>query len=383
MTKGFCYAAGGFANFLAWDVDENFELLAPFIVDELRKRKWEKGAAATNGSSAGRGKIVLFIKPRIPQALAIRYAEEIRCAVVERANTELLLAIDADKFSAYPKNGCAVVRILGRNRIRDGKLEQALNLNLRPSDWKYVKPVLIPYSLRDIAANGNEQRQRSQWATDLIASPVSANAKDAFKMMVRLADEAVRFAGSERAAQVLHEWCLGMVSSALRPSTAKVLKRKDSSENAVKWVLSHRWEPTSKSVESVNTWHPRDLSKDKPSTRARKLYEALVQYVTAKRLNAHCFGMDYGRVAALCHYSDKSAAGKTALAAEDCGLLFRLHRGRKHGKGKRALLTLWCLRGRDETLEEAVDDGMKTEMFERRLDEVAKAQVRAALAHAA
>lgn len=108
--KGFCYAAGGFANFLAWDVDENFELLAPFIVDELKKRKWERGAGATDGSSAGRGKIVQFIRPRIPQAVAIRHSEEIRRAVIERAEAELLLKIDPEKFTAYPKNGCAVVR---------------------------------------------------------------------------------------------------------------------------------------------------------------------------------------------------------------------------------------------------------------------------------
>jgi hypothetical protein len=79
--------------------------------------------------------------------------------------------------------------------------------------------------------------------------------------------------------------------------------------------------------------------------------------------------MDYDRVAAISQYREKSAAGKAANVTEDSGLLFRLHRGCKHNKAERGLLTLWCLRGQGETLQEAVDDGMKTEMFQKRLDE--------------
>ena len=86
-------------------------------------------------------------------------------------------------------------------------------------------------------------------------------------------------------------------------------------------------------------------------------------------MNAHCFGMDYERLAAVSQYREKSAAGKAANVTEDCGLLFRLHRGCKHNKGEHGLLTLWCLRGQGETLQAAVDDGMQTEMFQKRLDE--------------
>jgi hypothetical protein len=376
VTKGFCYAAGGFANFLVWDVDENFELLAPFIVDELKKRKWERGAGATDGSSPGRGKIVQFIRPRIPQALAIRHAQELRDAVIERAQVELLLKINPEKFSAYPKKGSAVVRILGRNRIRDGKLEQALDLNLRPSDWKYIKPVLIPYSPQEMAVRQSGERQRSQWASDLIATPLIGTAKDAFKIMIRLADEAVRVEGEDRAAHVLHEWCLPMASSAIRPSTAKVLKRKDSAENAVKWVLTHRRDGVPKAGAPSKTWQPLDLSEMKVRKRPRNFYEALAQCVAALGINPHCFGMDYDRVAAVTQYGDKGTAAKAAAITEDSGLLFRLHRGCKYIKGEHALVTLWCLRGQAETLQEAVNDGMKTEMFKTRLDEGGQPSVR-------
>ncbi len=103
-TKGFCCVAGGFANFLGWDVDENFGLLAPFIVDELKKRKWEGAAGATDGSSAGRGKVILFIRPRIPQTVAYRISNEIRDAVILRAQTELLLAIDTRSLARSQKD---------------------------------------------------------------------------------------------------------------------------------------------------------------------------------------------------------------------------------------------------------------------------------------
>jgi hypothetical protein len=357
-------------------VDESFELFLPLIVDELKKRKWERGAFATDGSSAGRGKVVLCIRPRIPQALAVRYAKEIGDAVMERAQAELLIKIDAANFSAYPKNGCAVVRILGRNRRRNGKLEQSLDMKLRPSDLEYVKPVLIPYSPQEVAVRQSHHSQRSQWATNLIDSPVIGTAKDVFKVMIRLADEAVRLEGENRAAHVLHEWCVGMASSALRPSTAKVLKRRDSAENAVKWVLAHRRNELPNTNAAVNTWQPLDLAEMNVPKRSRMVYEALVQYVTAKRLNAHCFGMDYSRIAAVCQYQDASAAGKAANVTEDFGLLFRLHRGRKRSKGEDGLLTLWCLRGQEETLQEAVDDGMQSEMFQQRLEDAGEPSIR-------
>jgi hypothetical protein len=194
--------------------------------------------------------------------------------------------------------------------------------------------------------------------------------------MIRLADEAVRLEGEDRAVHLLHEWCLGMASGAFRPSTVKLLKRKDSAENAVKYVVAHRRESVPKTSAAARTWQPRDLSEMKVPKRANRLYEALVQYVTARGLNAHCFGMDYDRVAAVSQYRDKSAAGKAANVTEDCGLLFRLHRGCKHNKGELGLLTLWCLRGQGETLQEAVDDGMQTEMFRKRLDEGGEPSVR-------
>ena len=194
--------------------------------------------------------------------------------------------------------------------------------------------------------------------------------------MVRLADEAVRVGGEDRAVLILHEWCLGMATSAVRLRTAQVLKRKDSAENAVKWVLAHRRDVVPEVNADGSTWQPMDLSEMKLPQRARTLYEGLVQYVSVKGLNPHCFGMDYNRLAAVSQYREKSSAAKAANVTEDCGLLFRLHRGSKHSKGEHGLLTLWCLRGQGETLQQAVDDGMKSDMYQERLAEAGQPSVR-------
>jgi hypothetical protein len=357
--KALACVTGGFANFICWDIDQDFERIAPFVVDALRQRKLNKGAFGTSGSSPARGKIVLCFRPRIPQAVAYRLAQEVRADVKARIETELLLVpIDDSKFDAYPKNlSGGDVRILGRNLERDGPLEQALDLELRPSDLKYVKPVTIPYSAEDAVT-----RQRAQWATKLINAVFTGTAKDAYKLQVKLADEAVRLEGEHRAAQVLHSWCSDIAGSGggMRPSTAAQLKRKDAAERAVKWVLANHREVH---APRLTDFQPLDLSEMKLPKGARNIYETLTQYVSAYGLSAHCFGLDYGRLAAFGRYRYPSAAWKSATQAEDCELLFRLHQGRKHGAKSKGLLTLWCLRGQGETLQEAVNDGIQCDMF--------------------
>ena len=146
----------------------------------------------------------------------------------------------------------------------------------------------------------------------------------------------------------------------MRPSTAAQLKRKDAAERAVKWVLANHREVH---APRLTDFQPLDLSEMKLPKGARNIYETLTQYVSAYGLSAHCFGLDYGRLAAFGRYRYPSAAWKSATQAEDCELLFRLHQGRKHGAKSKGLLTLWCLRGQGETLQEAVNDGIQCDMF--------------------
>jgi hypothetical protein len=79
--------------------------------------------------------------------------------------------------------------------------------------------------------------------------------------------------------------------------------------------------------------------------------------------------MDYRRLASLAEYRDKARAKKVADQTEDAGLLFRLDRGSKSEDTRRGLVTLYCLRGEGESLQDAYDDGVRSDMFQQRISE--------------
>lgn len=120
----------------------------------------------------------------------------------------------------------------------------------------------------------------------------------------------------------------------------------------------------------MTKWAPIDLTSIPTPKGAARIYEALAQYVTTFDLNAHCFAMDYERLAAMSGYRDGGRASKNALVAEDAGLLFRLHRGCRRKPGVRGEATLWCLRGQGESLQDAYDDGVEQPMFVERVETV-------------
>jgi hypothetical protein len=368
-TKAVSVANGGFANFICWDIDEHFPDLLPIVAGILRDRKWDRAAFATSGSDPGRGKVILCGKPRIPQAVAYRIAKEVLDQVREETKSSFLLnTIGDEKLDAFPKAGSGgEVRILGRNQGRDGSLEEALALDGKPSDLKHVRPVTIHYRPADIVTS-----QRAQWATRLVETPITGIASDAYKVQVRLADEALRLGGESRAVELLHGWCLGM--TAIRDSTIRQLKRRDASERAVDYVKQYRREAAH--AKKPTDWEPLDLSEERIPKGASRIYEALAKYASEFRLDPHCFGMDYARLAALAGYRDKSRAWKSVSRAEDIGLLFRLHRGSGHGENLRGLVMLCCLRGADEAMQAAYDQGTQSQMYLERVAECGQPAIR-------
>ena len=62
-------ADGESARILAWDIDERFDERAVCLAAVLARHDLHRYAIATEGSSAGRGKIVIFCEPA-PQASA-------------------------------------------------------------------------------------------------------------------------------------------------------------------------------------------------------------------------------------------------------------------------------------------------------------------------
>lgn len=359
-TQALSIVSGGFANFICWDLDENFEALLPFFADRLRARGWEHAAFSTTGSSAGRGKIVLTFKPRIPQAVAHRVANEIFHEVL---NEPKIVTFGERHPSVFPSLGSGGnVRILGRNRGREGPLESPLSLDGKLSDLKYVKPVRIEYDRAEAAL-----RQPTRWASELIesASTVSSN-KEGYKITVRLADDALRLTADDEpgAVALLFSWTSDMATRATG-NAARQFAQKAAAERAVRYVLTHREGKPPAAV----SWIPLDLSNERIPKGPKRVYESLAQYAVANRLNPHCFGMDYGRLAALVGYTDKSRTKRTADKAEDIrSFLFRLDRGSKHGDSLKGLVTLWCLRGTGETLQDAYDEGICSDMFRERVE---------------
>lgn len=355
-----CVVTGGFANFIGWDLDENFDLLLAFFADRLRSRGWQNAAFATTGSSSGRGKIVLCFKPRIPQVVAHRIAHEI----FEEVRSEVALTtitFGEAKPSIFPSLGLgANVRILGRNKGREGPLEIPLDLNGKPSDLRYVKPVRIDYDRKDAVSP-----QPARWAMELIESaPLVSSNDEAYKIQIRLADEALRLRSDNEAEAVplLSSWCAS-IAAISSGNASRQFSRTDAIQRAVQYVLRNRRGP----APELRSWIPLDLTRQRLRKGARRIYEALAGYVTANRLNPHCFGMDYGRLAAMAGYADKSQARKATDDAEDLGLLFRLDRGTKNVENLRGLVTLFCLRGAGELLQDAYDDGVRSDMFTERL----------------
>jgi hypothetical protein len=99
---------------------------------------------------------------------------------------------------------------------------------------------------------------------------------------------------------------------------------------------------------------------------ALRVYEALANYVSAKGLNPHAFGMDYRRLANLAGYVSKDDARRGVLEAEEAKLLHRLHRGAPHRAGCRGTPALFCLRGEGETLDQAVAAGTGSKQYQLR-----------------
>ena len=99
---------------------------------------------------------------------------------------------------------------------------------------------------------------------------------------------------------------------------------------------------------------------------AGRVYGSLATYALANGLDPHAFGMDYARVADLARYADKTSAYDGAVKAEACGLLCRLDRGTARRGGAP---TLFCLRGKDESLADAIEAGKQTKAYLERLRE--------------
>lgn len=98
-----------------------------------------------------------------------------------------------------------------------------------------------------------------------------------------------------------------------------------------------------------------------------RIYEAASTYAVNNNLNPHALSIDYGRLAQLAGFADKSNARRAVLQAEEAMILYRLDPGMPSQPGCKGMPTLFCLRGEGETLEQAIEDGKFSKNYQARL----------------
>jgi hypothetical protein len=372
--------SSGYSNLLGWDIDERFAEVRAKVIEALNRRKWSKGSFLTTGSDPERGKVILCIKPRIPQAVANRIAREIYDEVVA-AFAETLYPLNPKnpkKFEYRPEGGMGgILRILGR-KLRldgsDGPLEQALDLNGKPSDLTYVRPVTIRYDLSDTTV---ARKEPGQWVKARLKLSFSGNRKEAYHLISGFAYEALKKTKGDvdAAESIVTEWCGTMVDLSERDDAKKQFKNEREIRKAVQYAKDN---PPRKRTAKADAEPRRQPLSEKSiaNSRACRPYQALAEFVEAKGLNPHCFGKDYASLGALAGYSDGSAASKSADVAENFGVLFRLHQGARHRVGIEGTPTLWCLRCEGETLQAAYDDGIESDRFRQYVEKLGPARFR-------
>jgi hypothetical protein len=365
-----CVADNG-ANFLAFDCDECFGVRLP-IYAKVLDRGLSQAAFATTGSTPARGKVVVTLAKRIPQAFAMELAREIQS---EAKADPQFGALKPEALTCFPSAGDgSYCRIVAANTEIQRRSKIPLDLSGGSTDLSVIVPACFEAQalpVRMMARNGSGI---SAWAEAFLSQPFTGNEPGLLRAQLRLANEAVRIFGDEAAAKFA-EWmeAIAKNSPVLRESVKRQLRRTDAFSRAVA-RLSFResapqWKPLSPTlVPGVVNKVGDDSSAGvaKVGKAAWRAYEAIATYALHQSLDPHAVAMSYERLADLADYGAKADARHAALQAEECELLYRLDPGTPRTNGRPGLSTLFCLRGEGETLTDAIEAGKRSAQYQER-----------------
>jgi hypothetical protein len=371
-TIGLSAVDGEKANYLAVDIDEDFERRLPIFADVLRARGWDKASFAVNGSGPGRGKVVVTLQERLPQRQAIHLVQSL---TAEASADPRFGEFKAKDLTLFPQGGDGGhCRLFGRNlrRVRTRTLgESPLDLDGSLTDLCYLKPADIA---ADLPGKAMRRLSLSFWAEGFIKSPYVGGTPDLFKAQCRLAYEAVPLYGEEAEQFLVDAFReVERQSPSLSMSARRGLLRPDIAKRLVKYVTSTR--PASSEdghyISRVSIWCPKEnVEACKPAAR---VYHALSEYVVEWALDANCFGMSLDRVADLSGYSGKTKGKEALLKAVAAGLIVILDTGVPYQDGTIGLCGLYALVGHDSTPAEARAAGQLTRMYaERNRERIAR-----------
>jgi hypothetical protein len=234
------------ANFLSFDCDEDFPRRLAIYARVLAARGLDKAAFITTGSTPERGKIVVTLAERIPQAHAVKLAKEIQEEV--KADPDFGVSLPS-KLTCFPSNGKSFCRVLGRKYPDPAPFERFLDRQGRPMDPSCVVPAQISAPTNPVNVPG---RGLSALARTAIQNPFMGNTPAVFKTQIRLADEAIRLFGTEAESKFL-EWMEIIAKNSPEASTnaRRQLLRKDVFTRVSNYITS--WEPLAR---KPSAWKP-------------------------------------------------------------------------------------------------------------------------------
>jgi hypothetical protein len=316
------------ANAIVLDVDAEFPERLPIIRDALIKLGLAKASFATNGSGPQKGKVIITLVRAMPQADAI--------ALVNRIVDECVKNVffgGRDKLDLRPTAGeGGLIRIAGRNRVRNGPLEIFLTLDGMPTDLSAV----VPFSFK-------KQPVRIEPAK--ISADVGRYLKNGIprdtphERIVRivsfLAHEAIKKGGSARAESVLANWLETIARASPEIADGDTTKKDVLDPRQAAYFVAHAWEVRQQRDE----WTPLHLVAVKtPKTGFRKfeirqrandkllgtcsapvgrLYQRLCEYAKVKGANRASISMD---AETLSDYLGKSPRQTRRTLKEACSV---------------------------------------------------------------
>jgi hypothetical protein len=354
---------GDRANFLAFDLDDRFEVRLSIFADVLSRRGLDRASFATSGSSPGRGKVVVTLAKTVPKLDAIRLVREIRSDLFAH---EDFGGVAMSDFATFPQNGDGGhVRLLGINRRRlrsRALIEAPLDLNGDLSDLVYLEPAALTPTSRPRNRSGS----LSRWARELIDSPCSMGTPELMKAQIRLAAELVALYGSDDAEVRLPAMFqrIAEQSPNLSRSSLRNLHRRDNVRRFIGYASQSAANNGNHRVPDC-IWLPK-LSQDAPKP-ALRVYRALYEYVREVGLDWNCFGITYARIAELAEYAGKPKARDAVSLAIDARLLVQLDPGEPKRSGFDGFCGLYALVGNHNNPALAAAAGSSTAMYLKRL----------------
>jgi hypothetical protein len=320
------------ANFIAFDIDKRFEERVATARPVLRQLGLERAVVCTNGSSQGRGKIIVTFRTRVNLAAAIELQQLIYETLGATAPGLFPCKPVKGDIDLFPVKvgtsaaGHGVLRIGGRNRGRNGALDQFLSLDGAPANLFEIEG-LTEHRLDGLVADRLQSIYKaaiSPGITRLVHEPwVNIATPEIVNNLTRLANYCYEVYGPS----IGNERYVGFLTDIVRRSPW--LDARSASGDVRNPVLreieeKRFWGYASKKA----TWMARPSS----SPRVSRIVEIMAAYATQFELPKHCLSVSLRKLAIYAGQSKGVVRRDIKRACEE-GALFILHPGSPYARG--------------------------------------------------